>query len=139
MKKQAMSLLVAVTVAFAGFTAGYYLGRSHSPGDVQLALPAAMLTEPAQPASEETAPPQETEETTIAFPIDLNTAGEAELAALPGIGPVLARRILDYRQEVGALRSVEELLNVSGIGEKRLEAIWDYVTVGGLPYEDTGG
>ncbi|MGY2066157.1 ComEA family DNA-binding protein [Blastococcus sp. SYSU DS0619] len=49
-------------------------------------------------------------------PVDLNTAGVAELDALPGIGPVLAQRIVDHRTRTGGFRSVEELDDVPGIG-----------------------
>lgn len=132
MKKQAISLLVAVTLLFAGFTAGYFLGRSHGAGEIQIAVPVAMLTEPVQTEqAEETVPSSEETQPAVTFPIDLNTAGETELTALPGIGPVLAQRILDYRRENGDFQAVEELLNVSGIGEKRLESIWDLVIIGG--------
>lgn len=51
--------------------------------------------------------------------------------ALPGIGEVLARRILAYRDQNGSFSTVEELLNVDGIGKKRLEEIWDLITIGG--------
>ena len=61
--------------------------------------------------------------------MDLNTAGLEELEGLPGIGRVKAQAILDYRSAHGAFRSVEELLNVDGIGEKLLAKIRDYVTV----------
>ena len=61
--------------------------------------------------------------------VDLNTAGLEELEGLPGIGRVKAQAILDYRSTHGAFRSVEELLNVDGIGEKLLAKIRDYVTV----------
>lgn len=132
MKKQAISLLVAVTLVFAGFTAGYFLGRSHGAGEIQIAVPTALHPESALQTEE----PQQTQateetETAVSFPIDLNTADETELTALPGIGPVLAQRILDYRKENGRFQTVEELLNVSGIGEKRLEAIWDLIIIGG--------
>jgi competence protein ComEA len=49
---------------------------------------------------------------------------------LPGIGSVLASRIVDYRRQHGDFARVEDLRNVSGIGEKRYEAIYDKVTVG---------
>jgi len=62
-------------------------------------------------------------------PLDLNTATAADLDALPGIGPVLAQRILDTRAEMGAFTSVEELGEVSGIGEARLADLRELVAV----------
>jgi competence protein ComEA len=61
--------------------------------------------------------------------VNLNTATLEQLESLPGIGPALAQRILDHRQEHGPFRSVDDLLNVSGIGEKRLEDLRSKVTV----------
>lgn len=55
----------------------------------------------------------------------LNTGDAAALDALPGIGPVLSERIVTYREEHGAFVYLEELRNVKGIGEKRLQAILD--------------
>ena len=62
--------------------------------------------------------------------VNLNTAGLEELDALPGIGPARAQAILDYREEHGPFRYVEELIYVSGIGEGILEKLMDLVTVG---------
>ncbi len=62
--------------------------------------------------------------------LDLNTASAQELdARLPGIGPTLAQRIIEYRQQHGAFRSIEDLQNVAGIGEKRFDQLKDYITV----------
>jgi competence protein ComEA len=61
--------------------------------------------------------------------INLNTATLDQLESLPGIGPALGQRILDYREEHGPFRSVDDLLNVSGIGDKRLADIRPKVTV----------
>lgn len=69
-------------------------------------------------------------DTTPAGPLDLNTATAAGLEALPGIGPVIAGRILDYRQRHGRFRSVGELRQVSGIGPKRYAALRELVVVG---------
>ena len=63
-------------------------------------------------------------------PVDLNTAGAEELDTLPGIGPVLAERIIQYREEHGPFASVEELDEVKGIGASVLENIGDRATVG---------
>lgn len=61
--------------------------------------------------------------------INLNTATAEQLEGLPGIGPVTARAILEYRQQNGGFRSVDELIEVRGIGQKRLEQIRPYVVV----------
>ncbi|WP_240489904.1 ComEA family DNA-binding protein [Actinomadura atramentaria] len=56
---------------------------------------------------------------TDSAPIDLNTATSDDLQRLPGVGPVLAERILAYRTQHGGFRSVDQLREVSGIGERR--------------------
>lgn len=64
-----------------------------------------------------------------AFPIGINTASAALLEKLPGIGPMTAQRIIEYRQQHGRFGSVEDLLNVSGIGPKKMDKIRPLVTV----------
>jgi competence protein ComEA len=61
--------------------------------------------------------------------IDINRADPWLLEALPGIGEVLAQRIIDYRSENGPFRIIEDLLKVSGIGPATFENIKDYITV----------
>ena len=61
--------------------------------------------------------------------IDLNSATVEQLTSLPGVGPTLAARIVEYREKAGRFGSVEELLNVKGIGEKNLEKIEPRVKV----------
>ena len=73
--------------------------------------------------------PQAAATATTQFPINLNTATADQLEAIPGIGPVLAQRIIEYRQTRGRFQSVDELLEVRGIGAKRLENMRPYVTV----------
>lgn len=60
--------------------------------------------------------------------IDINSASAAELEALPGIGPALSARIVQYRDLHGAFSSVEELMNVEGIGPKTMDGLRDLVT-----------
>ncbi|MBX6749092.1 MAG: ComEA family DNA-binding protein [Micromonosporaceae bacterium] len=61
--------------------------------------------------------------------VNLNTATAAELEALPGVGPVLAQRIIAYREEHGGFRSVDELREVSGIGDATFAELEPRVTV----------
>jgi competence protein ComEA len=65
----------------------------------------------------------------VVGPLDINQAARRQLEGLPGIGPVLAGRIIEYRQRRGGFRSVDELRAVSGIGPKRLADIRDLVVV----------
>lgn len=59
----------------------------------------------------------------VAFPVDVNSAGIVELTALPGIGEITARRIIEYRNAHGRFTSTKELMNVKGIGPKKYERI----------------
>ena len=59
--------------------------------------------------------------------VNLNTAGAAELASLPGIGETLAQRIVAYREENGRFTAPEDLMGVEGIGEKTINGLQDYV------------
>ncbi|MGA2670998.1 MAG: ComEA family DNA-binding protein [Dehalococcoidia bacterium] len=61
--------------------------------------------------------------------IDINRAESWLLDALPGIGEVTAQAIVDYRNEKGPFRTIEDLLNVKGIGQGTFDKIKDYITV----------
>ncbi|MDQ3662389.1 MAG: helix-hairpin-helix domain-containing protein [Actinomycetota bacterium] len=81
---------------------------------------------PAMPAS---SPQPGTSTTAPATPVNVNIADQAALETIPEIGPVTAAAILDYRSQAGSFSSVEELLEVSGVGPATLEAMRPYVTV----------
>jgi competence ComEA-like helix-hairpin-helix protein len=88
------------------------------PGPVQLALAALILVAAAALAYQtfrSTGPVAETDPTLLQ-PLDLNLASEAELRLLPGVGPKLARGIVERRQQLGRFRCVDDLQSVPGIG-----------------------
>jgi competence protein ComEA len=62
--------------------------------------------------------------------INVNTASVDQLTTLPGVGPTLAARIVEYRQKSGSFRSTQELMNVKGIGEKNFAKLESWLTVG---------
>lgn len=60
--------------------------------------------------------------------IDINSATPEQLEALPGIGPVLAHRIVTYREKHGPFKDISEIRNVSGIGPKKFAALKEFIT-----------
>ena len=65
--------------------------------------------------------------------VNLNTASIEQLTTLPGVGPKLAARIVEYRQKSGTFRSTQELMNVKGVGEKNFAKIEAWLSVGEVP------
>ena len=61
--------------------------------------------------------------------VNLNAAGKSQLETLPGVGPSTAQKILDYREDNGSFGTIEEVMNVSGIGPSKFEQMAPYVTV----------
>ena len=76
-----------------------------------------------------TTPPAQTSPAPQAALLNLNTATKADLEKLPGVGPAMAQRILDYRTKNGTFKKAEELMNVQGIGEKSFLRLKPLVTV----------
>jgi competence protein ComEA len=62
--------------------------------------------------------------------VNINTASVEELDELPGIGPTIAQRIVEYREANGPFASIEDIVNVSGIGQATYNEIKDLITVG---------
>jgi competence protein ComEA len=88
---------------------------------ILLAGHAALVAQSSPPAAAAKAP---------AAVVNLNTATVEQLDGLPGIGPSMAARIVEYRQKNGAFKKIEDLMNVRGIGEKNFLKLKPLVTVG---------
>ncbi len=112
MKKSAIYILVAVTLIFAAFVAGFYFGRTSSRLPVQIStLPTAA--------------------TSASGKVNINTAGLAELMRLPNIDKALAQQILDYRTAHGEFKTVSDLLAIPAITNEIFENIRDQIILGG--------
>ncbi|MEO8678288.1 MAG: helix-hairpin-helix domain-containing protein [Vicinamibacterales bacterium] len=106
-----------------------------------LSLVLVLLAAASSPAQSGDRPPAQppAAETEKKATLNLNTATQQQLEALPGIGPKTAERILEFRQKNGAFKKVEELMNIKGIGEKGFLKIKPLISVAPLPSRATGG
>lgn len=151
MKNKGISWLIyCIMAVLCAFSLGWVLGSggTHETVTVQVSSqPQETQESPAPQETQEEAPPEleEAEQQTPQLsapteeePLNLNTATQAELELLPGIGPVLAQAILDYRDSFGGFSAKEQLKEVSGIGEKRYAAVEALITVE-VEDEGTGG
>jgi competence protein ComEA len=87
-------------------------------GALALALGSAQFVHAQQSTGQPPPPPAPKTTPAPAPPLNLNVATAADLEKLPGIGPAVAARILEYRQKAGGFKKVEDLMNVRGIGER---------------------
>jgi len=115
--------LLALITAFG---LGYFAGHTADRNTVQISD--ALLTVSSPQTENEVK--SETEQI-LTGPVNINTADEELLGTLPGIGPGLAARIIEYRNTHGPFQSIEDIKNVEGIGDGRFEEIRYLITTGG--------
>ena len=124
MKKGSTALLLVVTL-FLGILLGMVITRRKATSFVLSSAGQAVIQADAVSQNSDTALTGQSRK------IDINTASLSLLQTLPNIGNVIAQRIIDYRTQYGSFTSLEDLLLVEGICEKRLDEIRPYITVGG--------
>jgi competence ComEA-like helix-hairpin-helix protein len=76
---------------------------------------------------------------TLGLKIDLNQATAADLEAIPGVGPVLGKHIVEFREGQGPFQKVEDLMAVKGLGHRKLEKIRQYLTVTEIEIDQDNG
>ncbi|MBQ2893441.1 MAG: ComEA family DNA-binding protein [Oscillospiraceae bacterium] len=115
MKKQGVFILLIAMIIFASILIGFFLGRNTGRSPILISkLPETTASAGAEKPAEK---------------ININTADADQLQKIPGIGEVLAQRIIDFRNENGPFQTVSELTRVDGIGLDRLSLMMDYITV----------
>ncbi len=121
MKKYAPSPLLMVVLVFISLICGIFLGRI---SNTYNAIPPREESQSDFPSN------QLSNQLYVDGKLNLNIATAQNLMLVPGIGETTANRIITYRMEHGYFIEMPDLLKVEGIGEKMLENIRDYVTVG---------
>ncbi|MBO5954141.1 MAG: ComEA family DNA-binding protein [Oscillospiraceae bacterium] len=123
MKKDSATILITATLVFAALVIGVLIGRYTGRSPVPVQKPSVETTQ-----SYNLDPVQDSAQNNTQK-LNINTATQEQFDALPGIGSVLAARIVAYRDANGPFTSISELTNVSGIGQERLKAIMELITL----------
>ena len=110
MKITGLRVLTAAAILFTILMIGIYIGKNTASQRLEF-------------------PQQGQSQTGERGKLDINTATEAQLSLIPDIGPTIARKIVEYRQENGPFTKITELANVDGIGLSRLQTLEEYVAI----------
>lgn len=114
--KKGKAILISLTCAFLCIIVGIYIGRNTAN------LVPMAFSNKSQTDTNKIDPENKGK-------VNINTATYTQLQLLPGIGEALAQNIIDYREEYGPFDTVDDLLNVKGIGMTRLYEIQDYIYI----------
>ena len=104
-----------------------YSHKTIAPYEVEVAIASSAVSAEVETTDSNSTPDSETKPLPPASPININSAAAEELITLPGIGEVIAERIIAYRTEHGGFYDVGELREVQGIGDKTLENLLPYI------------
>lgn len=120
-------ILIGITCAFLCLVLGIFIGRNLSDTNLTIEDNGSANSVVSQGNKNDATGSSEPENKD--GKVNINTATAKQLQLLPGIGEVIAQRIVDYRTESGPFKSVDDLLNVSGIGDAKLEQLKPYAKV----------
>ncbi len=124
---KAERVAIIITAAFILLSAGYYIGLACIGSDYNVAIEKHPDEQAVQQGGDSPTPVASSAE--ITEKIDINTASAEELITLPGIGEVLAERIIAYREKNGKFENIESIMDIQGIGEGTFLKIMDMITV----------
>lgn len=147
MKRVYRYLIPAACALALVFSLGFFFGRRSVPYEVSVDAQRPAVIEPAAqmqpqapapaqdeaqsaPVEPDTPDAPDAPDAPQAGPVNINTATKEELMTLPGVGEVLAQRIIEYRETYGRFVAPEQLMDVSGIGEQRFADLAELITVG---------
>ena len=128
--KKPMQILICTTCAFLLILVGIFIGRNATRGIISFESVNGNNKATLSQTNNSVNQPEQNNESGM---ININEATAEQLQLLPGIGETLSNRIIAYREDNGNFQSIEDLMNVNGIGEAKFEQIQNYITTGGQP------